>query len=312
MISEEEYPGLNELDSEKRWYAPFCNMQQIERIFNPQNGNDILLKKQVDSVLDNMRINRVFYKRYNMSNNWNIEEQFDKSIFELFQTILVETDLYKKFEEIPCGMTYDSDANGQCIKPPFGNIITISAILEHFLFYINLYYYGVCSEKVPDNVAYSARCIALRIMLHTEALDFDLDPRGEIPEEIETEIRSNTRWELLFVVAHEFSHNILGHLDKNNIIRCVTNSSTSIIYNQSQKQELEADIRAVEIMKNVLGVESAMEMAISFFMSLDLYEQVKEQIFPSISTYKTHPCAVDRIKNIYNYFGKMRQDTKNI
>lgn len=303
VISEDDYPGLDKLDSEQKWYAPFCNLQQIERIFNPQNSRDILLKKQVDSVLDNMRINRVFYKRYNISTNWNIEEQFDSSIFTVFRAMLIRTDLYNMCKEIPCGTTYDSDANGQCIKTPYGNIITISAILEDFLFYMNLYYYAGFAGTIPDSVMYSARCIALRIMLKTEALDFDLDSRGEIPQEIEKEIKFKTRRELLFVVAHEFAHSILGHLDENNVIAYITGKETNIIYNQSQKQEFEADIKAVEMMEKELGLENAMEAAIGFFMSLDLYEQAKEQIFPSMSSYKTHPCAVERIRNIYNYFG---------
>ncbi len=302
VVTEEEYPGYFELDQEKKWYVPFCNRNQIERIFNPKNSEDILLKRQVDSVLDNMRINRVFYKRYNTSVKWDIEEQFDKTIFQLLKLILQGTDLYKKFEAIPCGITYDSDANGQCIKTEFGNIITISASLKDFLYFMNIFYYGISTNTVSHLVMYSAQCIALRIMLRTEALDFDLDPRGDVPDEIDEVVSSNTKWELLFVAAHEFAHNILGHLDDNNVIRCVTSNETIIIYNQSQKQEFEADIKAIEIIGSQLGIEEAVEMAAAFFMSLDLFEQAKEQIYPSMHSYKTHPSAVERIRNIYNYY----------
>ncbi len=303
VLTEETYPGLDSLDGEKQWYAPLCSLQQIERIFNPQSGSDVLLKYQVDSVLDNIRISRSFYKRYNCSSSWNIEDEFDKTVFKLFQTILVDTDFYQKFVDIPCGTTYDSDANGQCRKTKYGNIITISAILKDFLFFMNIFYYGISEQTILPNIAYSARCIALRIMLGVEALDFDLDPRGEIPKEIERIVNDNTKWEMMFVVAHEFAHAFLGHLDDKNVIRCATEKGISIIYNQSQKQEFEADIKAIEIIGSVLGVEDAMEMAISFFMSLDLYEQAKEQISPSIVTYKTHPCAEERIRNIVKHFG---------
>lgn len=313
VISDKDYPELNKLDSEKRWYAPFCSMQQIEKIFNPQNRQDILLKKQVDSVLDNMRIKRVFYRRYNISTNWNIEEQFDQTIFKLFQSILEGTDYFENFENIPCGTTYDSDANGQCIKTLYGNIITISASLKDFLYYMNIFYYGLEKKTFPDNVIYSARCIALRVMLCNEALDFELDPRGEVPNEIEIEIESKTTWELLFVVAHEFAHSILGHLEDKNVIRCITEKETIVIYNQSQMQEFEADIKAIEILGKVIGIEKAAEMAVSFFMSLDLFEQAKEQISPSISFYKTHPSAIERICNISEWLeGDIEKNQKYI
>ena len=302
IISDEDYPGLSKLDSEKRWYAPFCNLQQMERIFNPQNREDILLKKQMNSVLDNMRILRTFYKRYNTTLKWDIEEQFDKYIFVLFRDMLIGTEYFEQFGEISCGTTYDSDANGQCIKTEFGNIITISTILEDFLYYMNLFYRGIFVQDIPYSVAYNARCIAIRIMLHTEALDFDLDPRGNVPEEIEKKVRMDTRGEMLFVVAHEYAHNILGHLDDNNIIKYMNGGEETVIYNQSQIQEFEADIEAIRILEGALGRENAIIGAVNFFMSLDLFEQAKEQIFPSISSYKTHPSAAERIKNIYKIF----------
>lgn len=112
----------------------------------------------------------------------------------------------------------------------------------------------------------------------------------------------DTRGEMLFVVAHEYAHNILGHLDDNNIIKYMNGGEETVIYNQSQIQEFEADIEAIRILEGALGCENAIIVAVNFFMSLDLFEQAKEQIFPSISSYKTHPSAAERIKNIYKIF----------
>lgn len=307
VISNDDYLGFFELDEEKSWYAPFCNLQQIERIFHPQNGRDVLLKKQVDSVLDNMRINRTFYKRYNICTNWDIERQFDDSLFDIFELALKNTDFYEKFKEIPCGMTYDSDANGQCIKTQYGNIITISAILKDFLYFMNIFYYGILVRDIPPSVMIGAQRIAIRIMLCTEALDFDMDSRGEVPKEIDEEVNTYVTWEILFVLAHEFSHSILGHLDDNNMIRCIDNNKISVIYNQSQKQEFEADIKAVKILGDALGYHNTIGATLKFFLALDLFEQAKEQIFPSINSYKTHPKAIERIRNIYDFFEESRE-----
>lgn len=296
VINEENYPGYDKLDDDKRLYAPFCNLQQIERIINPINAKDILLAKQVKSVLNDMRINRVFYHRYNRSNDWNIEQQFDNMIFDDFSYILEGTHEHEIYNAIPCGITYDSDANGQCIKTKFGNIITISALLKEFLYFMNLFYYGISNNDIPSTVALSARAISIRIMLRTEALDFDIDPRGIIPKEIDEVIISDTRWEMLFVVAHEFSHSLLGHLDDHHVSNCHQNNY--IIYNQSQKQEFEADLMAISLLKDKVGIDNAIMAAVSFFLSLDLYSQAKEQIFPSMSSYKTHPKSEERINNI--------------
>lgn len=303
MVSNADYPGFDQLDSEKKWYAPLCNQEQISRIFNPQNGWDLVLKEQVNSVLDNMRVQRVFYDKYNRTDKWDIEEHFDRTAFNTFFLFIQDKPEFNACKNIPCGMTYDSDPNGQCIKKEFGDIITISANLQEFLYYMNLFYLGIFDKEIPDEVALYAQVLGIRIMLQTEALDFDIDPRGQVPRRIDFELKNATLWQLIFVVAHEFSHSLLEHLDDNNLISCcVNNKSTNLVYNQSQKQEFEADINAIKLVNGSIKTSDIIGVAINFFLFMDLYEQAKEQIYPSATNYKTHPKAADRIKNILEYY----------
>lgn len=300
--SNKAYPDIGNDDFEKLKYAPFYNQEQINRIFNPKNGHDVLLKMQADSIINNMRITREMFHRYDASKTWNIEEQFDKLNFDLFFLAISDKEEYSLCKDIPCGTTYDSEANGQCIKTEYGNIITFSSTLKNFLYFMNLFYLGVYTEKIPKDVTANALTLAIRIMLKNESLDFDMDPRGNIPNEIDADLKNNLNWMMLFVIAHEYSHSVLGHLDDKNIIKSSHDNGTNIIYNQNQKQELEADINAIQLISGIFDYEDIILGSISFFLSIDLYEQAKEQVYPSMQMIKTHPPAIERIKNICEKF----------
>lgn len=46
------------------------------------------MKKQGDSIVDNMRVLRVFYKRYNHVQEWDYEKIIDSSIFDDFNELI--------------------------------------------------------------------------------------------------------------------------------------------------------------------------------------------------------------------------------
>lgn len=307
MYDSDLYSEFQDLEEKK--YAPFYSPEQIRRIINPMEAKDILLKKQADSIVDNIRVVRVFYNRYNRSNNWDFEHIIDDSIFSEFKILVSAESFFDKIKSIPCGMTYDSDPNGQCIKTKYGNIITISAILKEFLYYMNLFYMGYMKEEIPNDVTRHSLVLAMRIMLQNEALDFELDPRGDVPSKIDDELAAYTLGEMLFVIAHEFSHSILNHLDSKNVIEGEDNY---VYYNKSQLQEFEADINAIHILKSFMDEVSAVGHAINFFMAIDLYEQVKEQISPSMGYIKTHPESIDRIRHLLEEFPTLEFDMEKL
>ncbi len=297
MFDSEQYREFENIEEKK--YAPFYSPEQIRRMVNPAAAEDILLKKQADSIVDNIRVERVFYNRYNRLEHWDFDHVMDDSVFEEFKELVSREVFFDKIRNIPCGMTYDSDPNGQCIKTQYGNIITVSAMLKEFLYYMNLFYLGYVQREIPDSVTAHSLILAIRIMFKNEALDFELDPRGEIPSEIDAKLGIHTMGELLFVIAHEFSHSILNHLDSKNVIEAEDNY---VYYNQSQIQEFEADRNAIHMLKSFMGEEAAISYAIGFFMAIDIYEQAKEQVYPSIGHVKTHPDAVSRMKHLLEAF----------
>lgn len=297
MYDSEQYREFEDIEEKK--YAPFYSPEQIRRMVNPATAEDILLKKQADSIADNIRVERVVYNRYNRSEHWDFEHVIDDSLFAEFKRLVSKEAFFDEIKDIPCGMTYDSDPNGQCIKTQYGNIITVSAMLKEFLYYMNLFYLGYVQRKIPDSVTANSLVLAIRIMFKNEALDFELDPRGEIPSEINDELTIRTTGEILFVIAHEFSHSILNHLDSSNVLEAEDNY---VYYNQSQMQEFEADRNAIYILKTFLGEGPAVACAIGFFMAIDVYEQAKEQVYPSIGHVKTHPDAVSRMERLLEEF----------
>lgn len=307
MYNLDEYEEFKNIEDRK--YAPFYSPEQIRKILNPVEAKDILLKKQADSIVDNIRVERVFYNRYNRSSNWDYNHIIDDSVFEEFKDLVSKESFFDEIKDIPCGMTYDSDPNGQCIKTDYGNIITISAMLKEFLYYMNLFYMGCMQKTIPEDVTRHSLVLAIRIMLQNEALDFELDPRGEIPHDIDDELTAYTTGELFFVIAHEFSHSILKHLDNKNVLQAEDNY---VYYNKSQLQEFEADINAIYILKAFMDEEAAVAHAINFFMAIDLYEQVKEQISPSIGHIKTHPESMERIKHLLRQFLISKFDINNL
>lgn len=296
-------------DMKEKKYAPFYSPEQIQRIINPTTAKDVLLKKQADSIVDNIRVLRVFYNKYNRSSHWDFERIFDDSIFERFKCLVSAEVFFNEIKDIPCGMTYDSAPNGHCIKTQYGNIITISAILKEFLYYMNLFYMGCTRGDIPNSVTWHSLVLAMRIMLKSEALDFELDSRGEIPVKIDNELIEYTTGETLFVIAHEFSHSILKHLDSKNVLEAEDNY---VYYNKNQLQEFEADVNAIHILKSFMDEEIAVSHAVNFFMAMDLYEQVKEQVSPSIGNIETHPKSIDRIKRLLEEFPVTKFDFEEL
>ncbi|MCM3904682.1 MAG: hypothetical protein ND866_23540, partial [Pyrinomonadaceae bacterium] len=96
----------------------------------------------------------------------------------------------------------------------------------------------------------AAQRIAIRTMLKTEALDFDMDPRGIIPDRITQQNNFVVAKQIQFIIGHEYAHHIHGHLDRNAIVdqplflrlhNEAPEQKWERFYNHNEKQELEAD-----------------------------------------------------------------------
>lgn len=294
------------------FYMSLCNNDEIERIKNPRNESDYLLKLRANVTVEQVRIYRVFLARMRKAGkDWNFNDSFEYEVFSEYLS-KISFDDAELVKDIPAGLVFCNDPNGRIIKTKYGNIITISESLKYFLYFMTLSFASYEDHDIPDNVRWAALKIGLRIMLKSEALDFDIDPRGEIPDEVHSQTLEFVDQQLLFIVAHEYSHYFLGHMGdpnligdaEHNILEGIDNKIPKY-YTHDQKQEFDADIDAIE--RQCIPPASIHRMITSatfFFAYLELLRKVNDQIAPSFNRVKTHPDPLDRIDNLINHFSE--------
>ena len=293
----------------KGFYMTLCSHEEIERIFNVSSARDYLLKIRADATIDHTRIHRVFRRRMlDAGEDWCFEDYFDVKPFENYISHLADKD-YLQAKELTAGFVFCDKPNGQIEKTEFGNVITISESLRYFLYFMNLAILDHGVVDVPQDVRSAAMKIAIRTMLQSEALDFDLDPRGEVPEEIHESVQYHTDRQLEFVIGHEFAHHFLGHLDDTKLVEGAYLSAQELgdlphkFFSYAQQDELDADISAIE--RPVFTPDMKTDIvnrALFFFVYLYIYQGVKDQIMPSMGRAKTHPNPIDRFHHMYNHF----------
>lgn len=311
------------IEIQKQFYRPICNAAEIERIFDIKNAKDYLLKLRADTIVDHMRLFRV-YRNKALSNekDWSLENSFNSYHYIHFKNKL-PNDLIQKCSEVTFGNIFSNDPNGLIFQTEFGVVTTLSDSLKYFFEFMNL---GLLDfgKKVPPHVQLNAIRIALRVMLQTEALDFLMDPRGIIPIDIQKKMYHSVPFQMQFIAGHEYSHFLLGHLkDKKTqkvpVLKAVFKSQNDYkfldVYNTSQKDEFEADIASINLPEYSLQEKMLVfEAALTWFACLDIYEGVEHSIFPPIG-YQSHPTAKDRYFNLltnitthkdfdYNYWDK--------
>lgn len=304
---------------EKRWYRPLCSEYQINRILNITNSKDYLLKLRADSILNDMRLYRVMINKYKKANGfWNFTNEYSEEEFNRYIKYLDEENS-EKCSLIERGYIHSNDPNGLCISTTYGDIILISESLRHFLYFMNLYASDF-NKDISLNIRIAALTVAIRIMLKAESMDFELDPRGEVPKEIDELNKIWVKEQLQFVIGHEYAHSLCGHLDKENVIEksLFSHGSTNVtntykIYNKSQQQEFEADIQSLILPMYSNDVfEEKVNAAIFFFKYIDIFEYAQEIIAPSMNPIKTHPDPIERIWNIYeNTKGRLKRINKD-
>lgn len=205
------------IEIQKLFYRPICNEEEIDRIFNIQNAQDYLLKLRADTIVDHMRLFRVYRnKAIEQGDKWSLEKSFESDHFVNFKNRL-PPDLKQNCEDnITCGNIFSNEVNGFIFPTKFGIITTISDSMRYFIEFMNL---GLLNftEEVPQHVRLNALRIAIRVMLQTEALDFKMDPRGIIPKVIQKEMYHTYPFQAQFLAGHEYAHFLLGHLDNTKI-----------------------------------------------------------------------------------------------
>ncbi len=299
---------MEALEAQKLFYRPVCNLDEIDRIFNVKNARDHLLKLRADTLVDNMRLFRVYRnKALSDEENWSLEKSFNNShYFKVLRNL--SSDFRSQCKKITFGDIFSNDPNGMIFNTEHGVITTISDSLKYFLKFSHLAILDFASE-VPMNIRFNSLRIALRTMLKTEAMDFLMDPRGIIPSDVASAIHKPIPIQKQFIAGHEFAHFILGHLEVANIVEqpifhAISDDDEDYkpekIFNNSQKNELEADIQSI-LLPNYSDIERAelLHSALLWFGCLELYQAASDVIFPkSPWGYKSHPSARERYENL--------------
>lgn len=322
------FEGLSQQEKEKRmFYRPFCDKEEIDRIMDVKNAKDYLLKLRADTIIDHMRLYRVYLRKYRSTKNWNFEESFEKKHFDIALNSLSKENR-EKCKSITMGNIFSTEPNGCICTTDYGPIITIDDSLSYFLEFTNLALMPFSTKEVPLDIRFNALIIAIRIMMKKEALDFELDPRGIIPYKIKTEVRSFILSQLRFVAGHEFAHHLLGHVSSAKIkekeimrkfFSSSSNEKTEKFYTYLQKQEFDADEGAINFQRcSEKEQKKLISAALLFFAGLAVFESVEDFFFPPANE-PDHPPAIDRFdalvkkyiqdKEEINIFSQIREFT---
>ncbi len=313
---------MNEIEMQKMFFHPVCTRDEIERIFSCQNGEDHLLKLRAETIVDNMRLFRVYRNKALIDEkNWALEKSFSTKHYNDFINKLGKDDK-ASCKSITVGNVFSNKPNGKIFKTEYGPIITICDSLVFFFKFMNLALMDF-NERVPEYVCINALRIAIRVMMQREALDFFMDPRGIVPNDIGVAIHTTIPDQMLFIAGHEYSHYLLEHLSDANISDDAIFSAIFPgdeeykpikVYNYSQLQEFDADEKSL-FLPNYTDKKrlKVIEAALVWFGSLYLFENVLDTICPpNPYSFQTHPPAIDRFNNILSLSSKLKGfDKKN-
>lgn len=297
------------LKLERDWFERICSPSELERILNVQNANDYILRLRAETIADDIRLYRVFLHKvhYCEANGlqWELEKYFKTDVYnDVLQRLNGEN--RELCSRVSCGAIISNDPNGLIFETDYGVCSTYSTVLKQFTRYSLLALLQL-GDKVPMGVRIQAIRIAIRVMLQKESLDFDVDPRGIIPKNIDEAINAIYALQLDFLAAHEYSHFINGDMKKGIIAKQAvlkahfkdqTDYKMMNAYNTDQKNEFKADIGAMtyplweEVRYNDYYYATMM-----WFASLAIYEAAENTVFPPIGR-QSHPGAKARYLNL--------------
>ncbi|ENQ8064266.1 M48 family metalloprotease [Vibrio parahaemolyticus] len=300
-VNNSDYLGLGD---DALFFAPFCSRDDVEKIMNPKSASDYLLKLRAESIVDNPRLIRVFLKRKAGYTNWSLSEYYKKQDRDPLYLKFLSKGNYDKLKNVPAGSAYINTVNAVCSKSPKGNVIAVSEPLEQYLYFMNIFFYGD-DFGIDDHNRFNAFLIAQRLIAGFESPDFDLDPRCIFPESVEIFMSGLTNIQYQFILGHEYSHHLLGHLSDANLVS--TNFSEIVRgfegtyklshYKYSHKLEYDADWHAIKFIKgNKQFRNDVANGAFLALMYMKVSSMVLDYINPARSTLmSTHPDPIQRI-----------------
>jgi len=311
IIKKEEMDGLTE---EESFFIGFCAKSEIIRLRSLRTPHDYLLRIRAYAIVDEMRAYRVMLARkqkytatgkpWSLSNYYHTKDYYHKSyINRLFSRDS------KRLKRLPAGLAFIQEANAICMRSLLGDVVVVSESLEYFYYFMTIAFYGE-NFSIPIQDRSHALLIAARIMNGSEALDFEIDPRGSLPDEIERNLQELVSAQMEFTYGHEFSHHLLGHTDLPEIKLMAVHGSTNqttpenmIVY--SHDLEFEADLHALKKIEHDKKAFPLITMgAFSVFLYLNFLEEAHRSLgIKRFSVSSTHPAPIDRLWHLHRCLG---------
>lgn len=305
---------LEGLTPEETLYFEFCSKNEILRLRELRNSHDYLLRIRANSIVDSPRAVRVMAsRRHQFEQNgrpWSLSHYYhSKDHYQKGYIKHLARANSKVAKLAPAGFAPINEANALCIRSLVGDVIVASENLERFYYFMSIAFYGN-QLGIQDIDRADALIIALRIMKGVEAQDFDLDPRGELPIEVERELNLLVTHQLQFTFGHEYAHLLRGHLSEaENVFSQKTSKEDYLrdlrVY--SHKLEYEADQFALtHIQHNPKTFLKVAQGAFSVLIFLHYLGEVYGTVFRTtdFSVSDTHPSPLDRIYQLHTGLGK--------
>ena len=300
----------NEINIDRIWYGSLSNDPGVlNQLLNPKSAHDHLLKIRADPLLDHTRLYRVALQRARWQGASGVldVQMRHYSDFDRYLSLLSDVDRMIS-EDVPAAYVLQPAVDAMCLKTDGGRVIIVSEPLRYFLYFMTLANLNLISDdlsRVPDDVRGSALVIAVRTMMLSEALDFDLDPRGVIPDELEPIINLLVDRQMWFIVGHEYAHHALGHAGAAMSKRMSGSSYIWNVYRRNWGEEFEADIRSISALELKDDREQLTQGSILALTFIHFYETVMGRLDSEFAEIDTHPPTEERLYRVVEIFGEL-------
>jgi len=306
--SPEDLEGL--MDNEIQFFA-FCSKKEIIRLRNIKGPHDYLLRLRANAITESPRTVRVMASRRRKYEEggrpWSLSHYYHSKDYHHKDYIkLLNKENGKRIKNVPSGLAYIDEVNALCIKSLAGDVVIASENLEFFYYFMTIAFYGnIYGIEWRDRI--DSLLIAIRIIKGSEALDFDIDPRGELPHDTERSIRSLVNRQMQFTFGHEYAHYLCNHIQsaETSIKLKSSGQSHDEIASYNFGLEYEADYHALKNIEfNKVGFENISQGSFSVLIYLYFIEEFRKTFsIRKFTVSVTHPSAKNRIYKLLENLG---------